>query len=53
MKIRISLSDEAAKKILKVKENFPELSATQITNKLISDIPYEELIKCLQENQKV
>ncbi len=48
MKIRISTSNEASETLLLLQENYPNLSLTQIANKLLADIPTEELLKCLE-----
>ncbi|WP_373937555.1 hypothetical protein L0990_09600 [Vibrio kanaloae] len=46
-KIRISTSEEASTNLLNLKKDYPDLSLTQIANLLLSEIPYEELEKCL------
>lgn len=51
-KLRISTSGKATEVILQLQKLYPNLSITQIANTLLSEIPKEELIQCLNKSQQ-
>lgn len=47
-KLRISTSGSATNVLIELQLLHPHLSVTQIANVLLSEIPKEELVKCLK-----